>query len=459
MAGVLTTVLNDFDTAMGAGFTNLAPTAHWLLASLIVLDLTIWGLWYALGGESNGLSQFLRKILIASGLIGLVGAWPWFTTTLVNGFMWAGGKAAGSTTILVTHPSRIIDYGWNAAGPIIYAMSRNHWYDIGQILLFEVAICITLLAFFVMAIQCFIAYIEFTLISVLTLFFIPFAAWKHTRFLGEKAFGALISHGIKLMVLAFIVAIAGPVFVKLVPLQIPTLQEAFATAVGALAIMILAIQAPTLAAGLLGGAPSLGAGAVAGAAMGVGAGAALAATGVGAAGTLAKAGTGAAAKAAGALHEGAMGGLKDMTTGGGATLSEKAAGLAVGAGSVAAGAAARKVASPADYLRQKFNEGRLATFNRSAANNGGPSPAAPPGGPAPAGSGSTPTSTSTGGAAGSTPPSSAATQTAAGANKNAPAAPLHKTPTAQAAQQAAQHVADGDASGGGIQPSIKDGEE
>lgn len=447
MAGVLTTVLNDFDAAMGAGFTNLAPTAHWLLGSLIVLDITIWGLWYALGGESNGLSQFLRKILIASGLIGLVGAWPWFTTALVNGFMWAGGKAAGSTTILVTHPSRIIDYGWNAAGPIIYAMSRNHWYDIGQILLFELAICITLLAFFVMAIQCFIAYIEFTLISVLTLFFIPFAAWKHTRFLGEKAFGALISHGIKLMVLAFIVAIAGPVFVKLVPLQIPTLQEAFATAVGALAIMILAIQAPSLAAGLLGGAPSLGAGAVAGAAMGVGAGAALAATGVGAAGSLAKAGTGAAAKAAGALHEGAMGGLKNMTTGGGATLSEKAAGLAVGAGSVAAGAAARKAVAPVAYLKQAFDEGRIATFSRNAAKGGGTSPGAPSSGG------------STGGAAGSTPPGSAAAQTAGTAGKNAADTPLHKTPTAQAAQQAAQHVSDGDASGSGIQPSIKEGEE
>lgn len=450
--GAMTSVLHAFLRAFGMGFGYLAPTAHWLLASLIVLDLTIWGLWYALGGEGPALSQFLRKVFLATGLIGLVSAWPKATQILVNGFVWLGRTAGGGTGPLITDPSGIANWGWEAAAPIraaIRALATGpiaYVEHIGKIDFYMLAVALTLAAFFIIALQCFVAYLEFALTSVLTLIFIPFAAWKHTRFLGEKAFGAMISHGIKLMVLTFIIAVAGPVFTQLVPPANPTLGQAFDTALAALAIMLLAISAPKLSAGLLSGAPSLGAGAVLGAAAGAGATVALAATGVGAAGALAKAGTGAAAKAAGALHEGAMGGLKDMTTGGGATLSEKAAGLAVGAGSVAAGAAARKVASPADYLRQKFNEGRLATFNRAAGGSGGTPPAAPPGGPAPAGSGSPPSSTSTGGAAIGAP----------GANSTTPKGGQPSTAhrLVQHAQAAAHEAGQGDAGGAGVQPSL-----
>ena len=466
-SGVLTTVLDAFEKAMGMGFNNLEPTAHWLLAGLFVIDLTIWGLWYALGGDgvSSGLATFLRKIIIASGLIALVTGWQNVTTLLVNGFMWAGGKAGGNPAPaypLVTHPSNIIGFGWDAATPIIGAMEQLHSWYIGRILLYEVAILMTLMAFFVLAIQCFIAYIEFTLVSVLTLFFIPFSIWKHTRFLGEKAFGAMISHGIKLMVLSFIVAVAGPVFVQLVPAGLPTLQGAFATAVAALAIMILALQAPTLAAGLLGGSPSLGAGAVAGAAMGAGAGMALAATGAGAAAGLAKTGSGAAAKAAGAIHEGMKGGLNAMNTGGGSTMSEKLGGMAAGGAGVVAGAVARKAASPAEFLRQKFGEGQLATASRSI-------PAAPSSAKTPASPGPSPTGgAGGGGAAGSTTPPSGG---AAPAPTTAPASvdprkanpspdPRKANPASQNAQQLAQHVKEGDASGAGVQPSLpKDDEQ
>ena len=465
-SGILTTVFDAFEKAMGMGFNNLEPTAHWLLASLFVIDLTIWGLWYALGGDgvSSGLAQFLRKIIIAGGLIALVTGWQHITTLLVTGFMWAGGKAGGVANPaypMVTHPSAIISYGWNAADPIIYSMGQLHSWQIGQILLFEVAILLTLLAFFVLAIQCFIAYIEFTLISVLTLFFIPFSIWKHTRFLGEKAFGALISHGIKLMVLTFIVAVAGTVFVQLVPLGDPTLQQSFATAVAALAIMVLAMQAPTLAAGLLGGSPSLGAGAMAGAAMGAGAGMALAATGAGAAAGLAKTGSGAAAKAAGAIHEGMKGGLNAMNTGGSSTMSEKLGGMAFGGGAVVAGAVARKVAGPSDYLRQKFGEGQLATASRSI-------PAAPSSAKTPVSPGPSPTGGAGGGAAGSTTSPSGGT---ALAPTTAPASvdprkanpspdPRKANPASQSAQQLAQHVKEGDASGAGVQPSLpKDDEQ
>ena len=467
--GILTSVLNAFDSAMGAGFMNLQPTAHWLLATLFVIDLTIWGLWYALGGDgvSSGLAQFLRKIIIASALIGLVTAWPHVADRLVYGFMWIGRTAGGGGGPAVTHPSAIMGYGWYISTPIIDKIAQESSgtfgaiANIGPIILYEIALLLTLGAFFVLAIQCFLAYLGFELIAVLTLALIPFAVWKHTRFLGEKAFGALISHGIKLMVLTFIIAVAGPVFVHLMPPSMPTFEQAFQTAVAALAIVMLAMQAPTLAAGLLGGSPSLGAGAMAGAAMGAGAGMALAATGAGAAAGLAKTGSGAAAKAAGAIHEGMKGGLNAMNTGGSSTMSEKLGGMAFGGAGVVAGAAARKVASPAEFLRQKFGEGQLATASRSI-------PAAPSSAKTPVSPGPSPTGGAGVGAAGSTTPPSGG---AAPAPTTAPASvdprkanpspdPRKANPASQNARQLAQHVKEGDASGAGVQPSLpKDDEQ
>lgn len=58
-----------------------------------------------------------------------------------------------------------------------------------------------------MALQITLCRIEFGLIATLGLILVPFGVFKHTAFIAEKLFAALISFGIKLMVLSFIIAI------------------------------------------------------------------------------------------------------------------------------------------------------------------------------------------------------------------------------------------------------------
>jgi type IV secretion system protein TrbL len=69
----------------------------------------------------------------------------------------------------------------------------------------------TLLGYFIIAIQVFVTYLEFGIVSTLGLILIPFGVLKHTSFLCEKVFGAIISFGVKLMVLGLLVSITVPV--------------------------------------------------------------------------------------------------------------------------------------------------------------------------------------------------------------------------------------------------------
>lgn len=65
-------------------------------------------------------------------------------------------------------------------------------------------------AYFVLALQIFLTRIEFALISTLGLFLISFGVFKYTAFMAEKVFGAIISFGVKFMVLSFIVSVGLP---------------------------------------------------------------------------------------------------------------------------------------------------------------------------------------------------------------------------------------------------------
>jgi type IV secretion system protein TrbL len=61
-----------------------------------------------------------------------------------------------------------------------------------------------------MAIQVFLSVLEYYLITAVAGILVPLGLLPQTKFLAEKAIGAVVSPGIKLMVLAFIVAVTNP---------------------------------------------------------------------------------------------------------------------------------------------------------------------------------------------------------------------------------------------------------
>jgi type IV secretion system protein TrbL len=71
---------------------------------------------------------------------------------------------------------------------------------------------IVLAAFFILAVQLFVALIEFKLTTLAGFVLIPFALFNRTAFLAEKVLGNVVSSGVKIMVLAVISAIASVLF-------------------------------------------------------------------------------------------------------------------------------------------------------------------------------------------------------------------------------------------------------
>ena len=214
---------------------------------------------------------------------------------------------------------------------------------------------IIMLCFFIIGIQIFITYLEFYIVAALALILIPFGVNKHTAFLGEKAIGAVLSFGIKLMVLAFIASIAIPL-VKQWSLPVdPSNKQIFCLLLGSLAITFLAWHAPGLAAGLLSGSPSLTGGSAAGFALAGGA----AAVGLGLAGSVA---------ARGAMEAGAKATRAAANAGGQMTGAYSTGGMS-GFANLARSYAARGVSGVADFVKKPFAQGQE-TASEMLANSG-----------------------------------------------------------------------------------------
>jgi len=260
----LTTTLTNFVGVFQGGYTRLQPIVNGLLAVLAGIDIVLLGFWWALGGGER-LTDVIKKILF-------LGFWLWFTKSfqanakvfvdsLINAGLTAGGQAGGYNLLL--DPSRIAGYGLTATEQLAKALDDISITDIGDMIIFGVSYLLIMAAFLTMAIQVFLAVLEYYLITAVAGVLVPWGLLPQTKFLSEKAISAVISAGIKLMVLAFIIAVTNPVLAS-IHFSGPEikLNELWSVLVTTSAIAFLSWHAPSLAAGLMAGSPSLGAAAV-----------------------------------------------------------------------------------------------------------------------------------------------------------------------------------------------------
>jgi type IV secretion system protein TrbL len=260
----LTTTLTNFVGVFQGGYSRLQPIINGVLAALAGIDIVLIGFWWALGGGER-LTEVMKKILF-------LGFWLWFTKafqsnakvfvdSLINAGLTAGGQAGGYNLLL--DPSRIAGYGLSATEQLAKALDDISITDFGDMIIFGVSYLLIMASFLAMAIQVFLAVLEYYLITAVAGVLVPWGLLPQTRFLSEKAIGAVVSAGIKLMVLAFIVAVTNPVLAS-IHFSGPEikLNELWSVLLTTGAIAFLSWHAPSLAAGLLAGSPSLGAGAV-----------------------------------------------------------------------------------------------------------------------------------------------------------------------------------------------------
>ena len=357
--GILTTLLNSFSDAFTGGVGFISGDAKWLLGTLMLIDLLLAVLLNLSDGDH--MKTLISKILRYGLFIWIVVDYKNLTNIVLNSFEMIGLKAGGGavSTALLSDPSEIAAYGIWVTEPIFEFIDNLGAIDtlknLHQIMIAGFTGLIIMLCFFIIGIQIFITYLEFYIVAALALILIPFGVNKHTAFLGEKAIGAVLSFGIKLMVLAFIASIAIPL-VKTWSLPVdPSNKQIFCLLLGSLAITFLAWHAPGVAAGLLSGSPSLTGGSAAGFALAGGA----AAVGLGLAGSVA---------ARGAMEAGAKATRAAANAGGQMTGAYSTGGMS-GFANLARSYVARGASGVADFVRKPFDQGQE-TASEMLANSG-----------------------------------------------------------------------------------------
>jgi type IV secretion system protein TrbL len=141
-------------------------------------------------------------------------------------------------------------------------------FDMADMLVFGAGYVAIMGCYIIMAINLFLAILEYYLFAGIIGILLPFGLLPSTKFLAEKAIGAVVAAGIKLMVLAFITSAVLPVIVA-TRFSGPEfgLNELWAMLLTIGGVTVLCWKAPSMASALMAGAPSLGVSDVAGAAM------------------------------------------------------------------------------------------------------------------------------------------------------------------------------------------------
>ena len=272
--GIIDRFMETFSQYIDSGFGLLSGDVAFLTSILIGIDITLAGLFWALGGEDNIVGRLLKKVLYVGAFAFTLNNFQNLADIIYRSFSGLGIQAApgGMTADDLLKPGKIAATGYEAAYPLLEQVSNLVGFpeifgNALTVFVLLVAWFLVLIAFFILAIQLFITVLEFKLTTLAGFVLVPFALWNKTSFLAERVLGNVISSGIKVMVLAVIAGIGSTLFSTFttgLQGQEPNLATAMSQVLGALALLGLGIFGPGIASGLVSGAPQLGAGAALG---------------------------------------------------------------------------------------------------------------------------------------------------------------------------------------------------
>jgi type IV secretion system protein TrbL len=278
--GVIDRFLEVFTRYIDSGFGLLRGEITFLSSTLIAIDITLAGLFWALAADEDVLARLIRKTLYIGLFAFLIGNFNGLARIVFESFAGLGLKASGSAIgqAEFLQPGRLARVGLDAGRPILQAAGElmgfvSFFDNFIQIFVLLIAWLVVLVAFFLLAVQLFVTLIEFKITTLAGFVLIPFGLFSKTSFLAEKVLGNVVASGVKVLVLAVIVGIGTGLFGEFTrgfgEAQ-PTIEDALALVLAALSLLGLGLFGPGIATGLVSGAPQLGAGAAAGTALAAG---------------------------------------------------------------------------------------------------------------------------------------------------------------------------------------------
>lgn len=298
----LNQLLDTFRNASVTGMVNLKPAALGLVTVLGILDVTaMWGLYF---GEMR-VREIMGKVIKIGFFVILILNWGPITTAVEDTFVKVGQIASAHQT--ATKPSSIMVEGTKK----MYRLWNNAIYDIpmsdtakssdnipyydsngnlnkdatkmveadkkanaptnpfsglgesiaaipGRIIKIFLALAI-FIAFAFIALNVLLCFVEFYLTTALSIILLPFGVNSHTSFISQKALGAVVNFGVKLMIMIFLLGLMSTMISKMDAITNDDYGKLFEAVLQACMYAFLIWKLPSLISGMLSGTPSMGA--------------------------------------------------------------------------------------------------------------------------------------------------------------------------------------------------------
>ncbi|QCO05884.1 type IV secretion system protein [Azospirillum argentinense] len=255
----LSVVLHQLTAAVVTGLGLLGPDVQTVLRLLMMLSYTLALLLWLFEGKAAVHGPFLRMLLKFAAIGALVEWFPAGSAALMQAAAQQGLNLVPGGFAL-DDPGYIAHLGIQAVIPLMQRVKEmlgpvDFFLNFVEIVIFLLAALVVIVSFCILAIQVFLAFLEYRLLSLAAYLAIPFAVLGPTSFVAERAIGYIAATALKLLVLGCIIAMCSATLLALTFTGTPTLAQAFGVAVLAAAIFVLAIKAPRAAAGLVNGGP------------------------------------------------------------------------------------------------------------------------------------------------------------------------------------------------------------
>jgi type IV secretion system protein TrbL len=268
--GITNSFMALFLNSINSGYTAIAPEVQFVTATIITIVILITGFLIAFGedGMAGLFRIFPKKIIEIGFVLFLIEKWQFLTDAIGYSLGALGLKASGSAqnvTAFLQDPLTIVQDGFNLFTALMKTADNiptgltgfNHF---PEVLGFGLAAIFIMVDYIYIAAEVFITFVEFKLINLAVLIFVPFSLLQQTKHLSQGAYISAFKFGAKFLVMAFVVTIGMNFVGQFTVNPAPDWDNLVAILTFSLVFAMLTRAAPHLAAGLISGGNPVGSG-------------------------------------------------------------------------------------------------------------------------------------------------------------------------------------------------------
>src|SRR5580698_1113939 len=157
--GVIDQFQNTFSQYIDSGFGLLGGEVRFLTATLVAIDITLAGLFWALGGE-DVIAKLIKKTLYVGAFAFILSNWKTLASAILQSFAGLGLTASGSTMTAadLLRPGRLAAVGVDAARPILNQVGQltgitDIFANLDTVVVLLLAWLVVIVCFFVLSVQ------------------------------------------------------------------------------------------------------------------------------------------------------------------------------------------------------------------------------------------------------------------------------------------------------------------